>query len=214
MNTDASYLLKRISEGEHQQQDFKFEISDARKIAKSISAFANTHGGRLLVGVKDNGKIAGIQSEEELYMIQAAADLYSKPSVTLQSRIIRIDGKDVLEVEIPEHHLKPVYAVDENNRLLAYVRINDENILADVIQLNVWKRSQNLKNTLITYSSEERKILDALHSPEAITLKQCVKQTSVSRNKASVIIADFIRFGLVERIFSEHKFYFRLKADE
>ena len=28
------------------------------KIAKSLSAFANTEGGRLLVGVKDNGKIA------------------------------------------------------------------------------------------------------------------------------------------------------------
>jgi len=53
------YIYKLIEEGEHQQQDFKFEISDARKIAKSLSAFSNTDGGRLLIGVKDNGKIAG-----------------------------------------------------------------------------------------------------------------------------------------------------------
>ena len=52
------YIYKLIEEGEHQQQDFKFEISDARKIAKSLSAFSNTDGGRLLIGVKDNGKIA------------------------------------------------------------------------------------------------------------------------------------------------------------
>ena len=74
--THSDYIHRLISEGEHVHQDFKFEISDARKIAKSISAFANTEGGRLLVGVKDNGKIAGVRSEEEIYMIEAAAQRY------------------------------------------------------------------------------------------------------------------------------------------
>ncbi len=50
--TDTEYIHALIAEGEHQQQDFKFEISDARKIAKTLSAFANTDGGRLLIGVK------------------------------------------------------------------------------------------------------------------------------------------------------------------
>ena len=71
----------------HLQQDFKFEISDARKIAKTLSAFANTDGGRLLIGVKDNGRIAGVRSEEEKYMIEAAAQLYCIPEIdyTLQT---------------------------------------------------------------------------------------------------------------------------------
>ena len=51
-NSDKVYLQQLIAEGEHQQQDFKFEISDARKIARSLSAFSNTDGGRLLIGVK------------------------------------------------------------------------------------------------------------------------------------------------------------------
>ena len=75
--TDTDYIHALIAEGEHQQQDFKFEISDARKIAKTLSAFANTDGGRLLIGVKDNGKIAGVRSEEEKYMICL---LYTSPS--------------------------------------------------------------------------------------------------------------------------------------
>lgn len=54
--TDTQYIRQLVSEGEHCHQDFKFEISDARKIARSLSAFANTEGGRLLIGVKDNGK--------------------------------------------------------------------------------------------------------------------------------------------------------------
>lgn len=127
-NTNTQYLEKLISEGEHIHQDFKFAISDARKIAKSLSAFANTEGGRLLVGVKDNGKIAGVRSEEELYMIEAAANLYCRPEVELDTRIYHVDGKDVLEVQVNESQQKPIYALDEENRPWAYVRIKDENI--------------------------------------------------------------------------------------
>ena len=101
------YIYKLIEEGEHQQQDFKFEISDARKIAKSLSAFSNTDGGRLLIGVKDNGKIAGVRSEEEIYMIEAAAKLYCQPQVNCQMQIHDIDGHTVLEVIVPPGTTKP-----------------------------------------------------------------------------------------------------------
>ena len=116
MTHPADYIQRLISEGEHVHQDFKFEISDARKIAKSISAFANTEGGRLLVGVKDNGKIAGVRSEEEIYMIEAAAQRYCQPPVDLHTYIYKVEGKDVLEVVIDESPRKPVYALDAEER--------------------------------------------------------------------------------------------------
>ena len=34
---DKRYLQHLISEGEHQQQDFKYRVSDAYKLAKSVS---------------------------------------------------------------------------------------------------------------------------------------------------------------------------------
>ena len=91
--TDTDYIHALIAEGEHQQQDFKFEISDARKIAKTLSAFANTDGGRLLIGVKDNGKIAGVRSEEEKYMIEAAAQLYCIPEVEYTMQTYIVEGR-------------------------------------------------------------------------------------------------------------------------
>ena len=138
MKHSADYIHRLISEGEHIHQDFKFEISDARKIAKSISAFANTEGGRLLVGVKDNGKIAGVRSEEEIYMIEAAAQRYCQPPVDIHTYIYKVEGKDVLEAVIDESPQKPVYALDAEERKWAYVRIKDENILASPIHLNIW----------------------------------------------------------------------------
>ena len=64
-----------IEEGEHLRQDFKHSITDSKKIARTIVAFANTSGGRLLIGVKDNGKLIGINTDEDYYMVEAAAQL-------------------------------------------------------------------------------------------------------------------------------------------
>ena len=135
IQTDTQYIHQLVSEGEHCHQDFKFEISDARKIARSISAFANTEGGRLLVGVKDNGKIAGIRSEEEIYMIEAAANMYCQPKVEIETQTYIVEGRTVLKIEINEANAKPIYALDEENKPKAYIRIADENILATPVHL-------------------------------------------------------------------------------
>ena len=108
--TDIDYIYALIAEGEHQKQDFKFEISDACKIAKTLSAFANTEGGRLLIGVKDNGRIAGIRSEEEKYMIDAAAELYCSPTINYSMQPYQIEGRTILIVQIEESKQKPIYA--------------------------------------------------------------------------------------------------------
>ena len=52
MRDDSQYIHDLTAQGEHRQQDFKYEITDAGKLARSVSAFANTVGGRLLIGVR------------------------------------------------------------------------------------------------------------------------------------------------------------------
>ena len=211
--TDEYYIQKLIDEGEHIHQDFKFAISDARKIAKSISAFSNTEGGRLLVGVKDNGKIAGVRSEEEIYMIEAAAKMYCIPQVNISNKIFRVQGKDILEVSIEECKNKPVCAIDENNKAWAYVRIKDENILADTVFLNRWKHNKQDEKVFVTYSEREKHLLDILSKNKELTLNQCSRLSKIPRITTSRLLADFIRFDLVEQIFREHTFYFRLKEE-
>lgn len=212
-NTEENYLKARIAEGEHTHQDFKFAISDSRKIAKSISAFANTEGGRLLIGVKDNGNIAGIRSEEEIYMIEAAASRYCIPPASFKSQTYHIDGKSILEINIEESIHKPVCAIDEQNRAWAYVRIHDENILATPIHLNMWKQNLNEEETIIAYTEREQQILDILKPNKLLTLNQCCRQARLGRKETCRLLADFIRFGLVEMQFEDHCFYYRLKED-
>lgn len=210
MNTARqSIVYKLIEEGEHQQQDFKFEISDARKIAKTLSAFSNTDGGRLLVGVKDNGKIAGVRSEEEIYMIEAAAKLYSKPQVECEMKIHQVEGRTVLEVIVPPGIHKPYYAKDSDNRLWAYVRVKDENILANPVHLKIWRQAVTPQGAFIHYSGEEQLLLDYLASHPDISIGQYSRLACIPRNKAENTLAKFVRFGLIEIVFIDRKFRFR-----
>lgn len=212
--TETNYIQQLISEGEHVCQDFKFAISDARKIAKSLSAFANTQGGRLLVGVKDNGKIAGVRSEEEIYMIDAAASMYCQPPVQLENHIYKVEGKDVLEVRIAESDQKPICALDETGKAWAYVRIEDENILANPVHLNIWKHNRNDEKVIVTYSPREQELLTLLGQNGALTLNQCRKKTGMPRQELCRLLADFIRFDLIEQVFRGHTFYFQLKETQ
>ena len=210
IQTDTQYIRQLVEEGEHCHQDFKFEISDARKIARSISAFANTGGGRLLVGVKDNGKIAGIRSEEEIYMIEAAATMYCQPQVEIETRTYLAEGKTVLQIQIQEARTKPVYAMDEENKPKAYIRIADENILATPVHLKVWQHAKEKDGTLVSFTDKEQNLLDILGEKESLTLNQCCKLCRTSRPAMCNLLADFIRFGLVTPVFRGHQFYFTL----
>lgn len=211
IQSDTQYIQHLVADGEHCHQDFKFEISDARKIAKSISAFANTEGGRLLVGIKDNGKIAGIRSEEEIYMIEAAANMYCHPSTTYTTKSYTAEGKTVLEVCIEEASAKPIYALDEENAPKAYVRIKDENILATPVHLKMWQHANKKRGTFVAFTEKEQRLLETLRAKEMLTLNQCCKNTGLNRNLVCNLLADFIRFDLVMPVFYSHKFYFKLK---
>ena len=194
----SSYLYKLIQEGEHQRQDFKFCINDSRKIAKSLVAFANTNGGKLLVGVKDNGKIAGISTDEEFYMVEAAAKIYSNPPINFSTQQWQIEGKTVLEIQIDTSTTKPHFAKNDDGKWLAYTRVHDENILASKIQLNVWEKNKSLVGIHFTYSESEKILIDYLQNNHGISFSKFFKIAHISRRKAEEILTNCIIMEIIK----------------
>lgn len=209
----SSYLYRLIDEGEHQLQDFKYCINDSKKIAKSISAFANTSGGRLLIGVKDNGKIAGISSDEEFYMIEAAAKIYCKPKVDFATKQWQVGGKTVLEITIEPSLVKPHFAKDESGKWLAYVRMDDENFLAHKIQIEVWKKQKSPKGIYFTYSDDERFLVDYLQQNLSITFSKFIRKAQISRRKAEEILSNFVIMDIIRMQTTENGTSFRLNTN-
>ena len=198
----SQYLLDLIAMGEHQQLDFKFEINDARKIARTLVAFSNTDGGKILIGVKDNGKIAGVRSEEEYYMIETAATIFCKPEIKFQLKKWEIQGKTVLEVDIPKGTNRPYRSKNEDDRWMSYVRVNDQNFLANSIQIRVWKNEKRKKGIYLKFTEKEKILLDYLQK-NPISLAQYCKISGLNRKKASDILVRFISLGVVKMNYSE-----------
>ena len=198
-----------IAQGEHQQQDFKYEISDARKIARTLSAFANTDGGRLLIGVKDNGKIAGVRSDEEIYMVEAAAAMYCVPPVACHMTVHRIEGRGVVIAEVERSEQCPVRARLDDGSLCAFMRIADENIVASPVQMALWREEGRNDGALLPFTEREHSLLQLLvEAPEPLTLNRFARLGRLPRHRAVQLLAQFIRFGLVEQQFVGHTFVY------
>lgn len=178
--------------------DFKFEISDCRKIARSLVAFANTDGGRLLIGVKDNGVISGIRSEEEKHMIETSAQMYCKPEVKYTVKEWNINGKIVLEVIIPKSEGIKHKAPDHYNIYKVYIRVKDENIIANNILVKVWKREKDRNNINITFSEEEKLLLKCLNERKKISFDDFLEISQLKKKAAEDILVNFILIGLVK----------------
>ena len=186
------HIYDLIAEGEHQQLDFKFEISDSKKIARTLVAFANTDGGTLLIGVKDNGNIAGIRSEEEYYMIEAASEMYCEPKIDFKAKEWNLEGKIVLEIKIQSSSNKPHKAPDKENRMKTYIRIADENILAPETIALAWQKQSGLKGTHIKISKPVEKLLNYLNSNPYISVKKFQQIARINYYTAQNILSDLL----------------------
>ena len=203
-----SKLHEYISEGEHQQQDFKFRVDDAKKIARTLVAFANTDGVRLLIGVKDNGKVTGIYPEEEFHVIQGAAELFCKPPITFESQVWEDEHKLVLEVIVPASNKAPHLAKDEQGKWKAYVRRDDHTLLANKILLNVWKLKKNPESKPETYSDEAQELLTYLKENGATTLSKLYRLSSSSKAQIDKLLTLFVYWKVVKmEITPEGTFY-------
>ena len=209
----SQYLTKLILDGEHQQQDFKYCISDARKIAKSLVAFANTDGGRLLIGVKDNGHIIGVRSEEEYYMVEAAAKIYSNPKIDFTTLQWDVEGKKVLEIMIERSPLRPHFAQTETGNWVSFFRRDDENIVANGVMLKFWMLEKNKKGLFFKYDETRKIVIDYLNEHDTITLSKFSKIAQITRKEAEKILAELLFIKCLQAGFDKNPVTYRLNKD-
>jgi len=209
-----SYLYGLIREGEGENLDFKFAINDSRKIAISLSAFANTSGGKLLIGVKDNGRIAGVRSDEEFHMIEAAAEMYTQPMPDITVYEHEIEGKTVLEAHIAQSVSKGIMAKNAEGLLKAYIRIDDENHLASPVHLALWQLQSDNTSKKIVYTDKLQTAFQIIKSKGNITLNQFTKELKTPRWECIRILALLLHWDLLSWQLSDSGYLYFLKKED
>ena len=90
-----------------------------KDILKTVIAFANTSGGKIYIGIDDDGKVLGVQKlDYEIVKVSNSIRDSIKPDITLFTSILveKIDSKDVIVVDVQKGASSPYYLTDKGIR--------------------------------------------------------------------------------------------------
>lgn len=207
-------LQKLIEKGEDENVDFKQTITSLYKIAKTIVSFANTKGGKMLIGVCDNKFIVGVDPEEEKHMLMQAATFYCDPPLVLsfQEDELEEEGKTVLIAEIHESTQKPHYAKQPNGTWVCYVRIKDKSIPAgkSLIKLLQNHHVTDPKEMVSKLSKHEKNLLDFLTVNDSLTIREVMSLQNFSKRRAVRIMTSLTNKNLIRMHEHEKEIFYTI----
>jgi ATP-dependent DNA helicase RecG len=109
---EAIELIELIGRGEDSHTQFKEnqEVTNAQSLAGELVAFANTKGGRIIIGVKDDGVVTGLSGQDIRRINQLLSNTASQgvhPSINPETENVSVGGRLVMVVTVREGISKP-----------------------------------------------------------------------------------------------------------
>ncbi len=136
-------IAELLKAGEGKTLEFKQDLSSARNLLKTLVAFVNTAGGRVVIGVADKTREPmGIDNplDEEERLCNLIADSIN-PRLVLNVEMTTVGGKTLLVVEVFLGNSRPHYLRSEGPETGVYVRLGSTNRQADRELIGELRRS-------------------------------------------------------------------------
>ena len=133
-------LLEEIKNGENKEIEYKRELpKHSDKYMKSVIAFANSYGGKIIFGVEDKTReIVGVEEEKAFQIMDSIANAISDscepaiiPDITLQT----VENKKLIVVEIAASTQRPYYIKALGRENGVYIRVSGTTRHADETRL-------------------------------------------------------------------------------
>jgi ATP-dependent DNA helicase RecG len=146
-------ITEQIVKGESKTLELKEKLPKNESIAKTIIAFSNTAGGKLVIGVNDEREIVGV-SGDTLFQVQdkivSIIDDSCSPGILPEIYSVNVDNKLLLVVEVSSGPLKPYFLKTHGKSNGTFIRIGATNRVAD--QENITELERQKRH--ITYDEE------------------------------------------------------------
>ncbi len=128
-------LLELMKNGESSGVEFKRDTIDNRALAKELVAFANLRGGRVILGIEDDGSVLGITRDRLEEWVMTACRDKIRPELIPYYEIIRevAPGKDVAVIQVDRGWA--VHHVWHNNHRTYYIRVGTQSREASAEEL-------------------------------------------------------------------------------
>lgn len=181
------WLTNLVRDGEGLHLEFKLRATFPDKIVHELNAFANTSGGTLLIGVDDDGRLAGVKyPEEESLLVMRALIKHARPRIRVNYFYIRLTSKRwVVVFEVSESKRKPVKFLEGRNKPLYFIRYQDKSMQASREAEGILRLQSGKAAVEFTYGDIENKILKTLAQKGPINLSTLCLYTGIVETQLS-----------------------------
>jgi predicted HTH transcriptional regulator len=209
-------LEQLVDLGEGISVEFKRRVPQPERIAKEIVALTNTHGGRIVLGVDDDGTILGIDhASEEEFLLRQAVEAHCRPPVEYQTERIVVEPRcDVLVVTIPESSTKPHVVVsnpeegrDEGG---AYVRVEAKSVEASPETMQELRDQKDRAGVTFEFGETESLLMRYLDDYGRISVSQLAQLADIPPERASQTLLRLTKADLLHLHPDEDGDYFTL----
>jgi hypothetical protein len=187
-------LQQLVAQGEGLQLEFKRKANHPDKIVKEVVAFANTKGGKLLIGVDDDKSIVGLKyASEDEFVLKQAIDKHCKPAVQYTiERVLVAPNRIVLVFDIQAHTQKPVFVIYNFERQtgVAYIRVADQSLQASREMRQILRGIAEERTIAFTYSAKEQVLLRYLAQHPQIDVQTYAQIAQLSMKEAAMVLVD------------------------
>jgi predicted HTH transcriptional regulator len=207
-------LEQLVELGEGISLEFKRRVPQPERIAKEIVALANTNGGRIVLGVSDDGTIEGFEHiAEQQFLLRRATEAHCTPPVEYDTeRVVVGDQRDVMVVTIPESRNKPHVLSSEtsNGEGPVYVRVEDRSVEATDETVEHLRQQQPDGSVTFEFGDTESLLMRYLDDYGRITVPQLAQLADISPERASQTLLRLTRADLLHLHPDEDGDYFTL----
>lgn len=208
-------LEQLVELGEGISLEFKRRVPRPERIAKEIVALANTNGGRIVLGVSDNGSIEGFENiSEQQFLLRQATEAHCAPPVEYKTeRIMVADLRDVIVVTVPESENKPHFVVSDpssNGEGPAYVRVEERSVEASEETVERLHHQETDGGVTFEFGETESLLMRYLDDYGRITVPQFAQLADISPERASQTLLRLTRADLLYLHNAEEGDYFTL----
>ena len=146
----------KYSENESSTLEFKRVLSKNDQIIKTVVAFCNQKGGRLIIGIDNDGTIVGLAEELITQTIEYLdKSIYEAciPPIIPAVYAQRIGEKVVLVIQVSAGMNKPYYIKSQGLEKGTYIRLGRSTMRAnaDIIQELQWQKQGRSYDTMPVY---------------------------------------------------------------
>lgn len=208
-------LKQLVSLGEGISLEFKRRVPRDERIAKEVIALANTQGGRILVGVDDDGEITGLDdASEQEFLLRRAIERRTQPVVDVRTeRIVVAPRRDVILVTVPESDQKPHQLVaddDPSGDGTAYVRVEDMSVEASEESVEMMESANSVNGVTFEFGEAESLLMRYLDDYGRITVGEYAKLADISTERASATLVRLSKANLLRLHADRKEDYFTL----